>query len=131
MYLLDTNIISDLVHNPEGRTADRLSKLKFTSVVTSTIVVAEIEYGLAKKSSPKLTARTRSIIRRLNIVSFEPPADVIYGEIRAHLERKGSIIGGVDLFIAAHSLALEAILVTANEREFSKVPDLIVENWLR
>ena len=71
------------------------------------------------------------IFQTLEIVPFEAPADVTYGIIRAGLEKRGHLIGGSDLLIAAHALTLGAILVTANEREFARIDGLVCENWLR
>lgn len=67
----------------------------------------------------------------LSVRSWDAPADHVYGRIRADLQRRGQPIGSNDLLIAAHALALDCILVTDNEREFSRVPGLRVENWLR
>ncbi len=129
-YLLDTNILSDLMRNPGGRVADRIAQTE-AQVCTSIIVVAELKYGIAKTHSQRLSTQLAAILQGLNIAPFETPADVAYAEIRAHVERAGLPIGGNDLLIAAHALALDLTLVTANEREFSRIPDLRIENWLR
>ena len=71
-----------------------------------------------------------TVLTELPVLPFEPPADRVYGGIRAYLERVGMPIGPNDLFIAAHALALDLTLVTANKREFRRVPGLKVENWL-
>lgn len=65
------------------------------------------------------------------MVAFEQPADVVYADLRTELQRAGTPIGANDMLIAAHALSLGLILVTANEREFSRVSGLRVENWLR
>lgn len=129
-YLLDTNIISDLVRNPRGRVVRRLSEVGEDNVYTSLIVASELRYGAAKKGSPRLSAQLESVLRALDVLPIESPVDVVYGQLRANLERAGKIIGGNDLFIAAHAIALGDVLVTGNEREFSRIPDLVVENWL-
>jgi len=95
------------------------------------IVAAELRYGAAKKRSPLLTRRLEAVIGALQVLPFEPPADSIYGQLRAQLEHKGTPIGGNDLLIAAHAIALGYSLVTANEREFSRITTLKRENWLR
>jgi tRNA(fMet)-specific endonuclease VapC len=71
------------------------------------------------------------VLSVIEILPLTPPADRLYGDIRASLERVGTPIGGNDLLIAAHALASDCILVTDNEREFSRVEGLVVENWLR
>jgi len=130
-YLLDTNILSDLMRSPAGRVAARIAEIGEQQICTSIIVVAELRYGIARNRSRRLSAQLVVILRGLEVVPFEPPADVTYAELRAGLERRGHPIGGNDLLIAAHALALDRILVSANEREFSRIPDLRIENWLR
>ena len=130
-YLLDTNILSNLIHNPKGRVAERLAKTDQGAACTSIIVAAELRFGAVKRGSPRLSTRVKELLDTLDVVGFEVPADVVYAELRAGLERRGGPIGGNDLLIAAHALALDLTLVTANEREFSRVPDLRIENWLR
>ncbi len=130
-YLLDTNIVSDLVRNPRGRSAGRLRELGEDSVFTSVVVAAELRYGAAKKGSPRLSAQLEMVLGALKILPLEAPADVVYGGIRADLERKGQMIGGNDLLIGAHAITAGATLVTDNEREFSRIEDLVVENWLK
>ncbi len=130
-YLLDTNILSDLMRSPAGRVAARIAQLGGQQVCTSVIVVAELRYGIARNRSRRLSAQLVAILGGLDVLPFEPPADITYAELSAGLERRGSPIGGNDLLIAAHALALDLTLVSANEREFSRVPNLRVENWLR
>lgn len=129
-YLLDTNIVSDLVRNPRGRAATRLRDVGDDDVFTSVIVAAELRYGAVKKGSPRLSAQLETVLGALAILPLETPADIAYGQIRADLERRGQMIGGNDLLIAAHAVSAGATLVTDNEREFSRVRDLLVENWL-
>jgi tRNA(fMet)-specific endonuclease VapC len=130
-YLLDTMIVSDLVRNPQGRIAQRISEVGETEVCTSVIVAAELRYGAVKKQSARLTAQLQKILRALEVLPLEAPVDDVYATLRTELERIGRPIGANDLLIAAHSLALDYTLVTDNEREFSRVPSLKVENWLR
>jgi len=130
-YLLDTNIVSDLIHNPGGRAAAGVAEVGERRVCTSIIVAAELRYGVAKKGSARLDARVSSVLRALEVLPFGPPADAAYGRIRAQLERAGEMIGRNHLYIAAHALTLGLALVTDNEREFSRVAGLKWENWLR
>lgn len=130
-YLLDTNIVSDLVRHPQGRVAEHVRAVGETRVCTSIIVAAELRYGAAKKVSPRLTAQLAAVLGALDILPFETPADAVYGQIRARLEQSGEPIGGNDLLIAAQAVALDHTLVTDNEREFTRLPDLAHENWLR
>jgi tRNA(fMet)-specific endonuclease VapC len=130
-YLLDTNIVSDLVRNPQGKVADQIIKVGESKVCTSIIVAAELQYGSKKKQSQRLSSQIEAVLGALEILPFEKPADASYGSIRAQLERGGNPIGGNDLLIAAQALTLGYTVVTDNEREFSRVKDLHVENWLR
>jgi tRNA(fMet)-specific endonuclease VapC len=95
------------------------------------VVAAELRYGAAKKGSPRLSRQLEAILEVLNILPLEAPADRFYGTLRVDLERRGELIGPNNLLIAAHALALEGVLVTDNEREFARVPDLQMQNWLR
>jgi tRNA(fMet)-specific endonuclease VapC len=130
-YLLDTNVISDLIRNPQGPIAERIEKVGEEHVCTSVIVAAELRYGATKKASPRLIAQLESVLGLLEILPFETPADAIYGSIRAQLERAGNPIGGNDLLIAAQAIALGYTIVTDNENEFSRIKDLPCQNWLR
>jgi tRNA(fMet)-specific endonuclease VapC len=129
-YLLDTNILSDVVRNPDGAVARRIA-MADDRVCTSIIVAAELRYGAARKGSARLTGRVQALLEAIEILPFEPPADERYGAMRAQLESNGRPIGLHDYLIAAQALSAACILVTANEREFRRVPGLTVENWLR
>lgn len=129
-YLLDTNIISDLIRSPDGPAARRIEQLGPKDIFTSIIVAAELRYGCARKGSPKLLARVEAILGTIPVLALDRPADVEYGRVRATLEALGQPIGMNDLLIAAHAQALGLTLVTDNTREFSRIPDLNVENWL-
>jgi tRNA(fMet)-specific endonuclease VapC len=130
-YLLDTNIVSDLLRHPQGAAAAHIQRVGETQVCTSIIVASELRYGAAKKGSPRLTAQLEAILGALATLPFEAPADARYGELRARLESAGQPIGGNDLLIAAHALSLRYTLVTDNDREFGRVDGLRCENWLR
>jgi tRNA(fMet)-specific endonuclease VapC len=130
-YLLDTNIVSDLVRNPQGKVAEQILKVGETKVCTSIIVAAELRYGAEKKQSPRLSGQLEAILGALEILPLEKPADVSYGSIRVQLERVGKPIGANDLLIAAQAFALGYTVVTDNEKEFSRVKHLHFENWLR
>jgi len=130
-YLLDTNIISELVRNPQGRVAQRVREVGDAQVCTSIIVAAELRYGATKRGSRRLSAQLEKVLGALDVLPFEAPADAAYGMLRARLERFGRPIGGNDLLIAAQVLALGYAIVTDNEREFARIDDLPCENWLR
>jgi tRNA(fMet)-specific endonuclease VapC len=129
-YLLDTNIISYLIRHPDGPVTHHLESIFPQTACTSIVVSAEIYFGLNKSSSEKLKRQALQILDALDILPLKTPVDEHYGDIRAYLNRMGLPIGGNDLWIAAHVRALNLTLVTANVREFSRVPGLRVENWL-
>ena len=129
-YLLDTNILSHLIRNPSGVVLKRLESILPATACTSIIVSAEIRFGLFKGTSKKLKEQAERVLAVLDVLTLEKPVDEYYGKMRALLNRKGKPIGGNDLLIAAHALSLDMILVSANVREFSRVPGLRLENWL-
>ena len=130
-YLLDTNIVSDMMHDPQGRVAASIGRVGEQNVFTSIMVVSEIRYGIAKRGSRRLAEQFRRVFEGLHVERFDAPADEHYAAIRDATKRRGTSVGQMDLLIAAHAIALDAILVTGNEREFSYVPGLKVENWLK
>ncbi|MEQ8235053.1 MAG: type II toxin-antitoxin system VapC family toxin [Gammaproteobacteria bacterium] len=129
-YLLDTNIISDLVRRPGGPVTTRIADAGEKSICTSIIVAAELRYGAAKSGSKHLSKRVDLVLSAIEILPLEPPVDQRYAEVRHALATRGVPIGPNDLLIAAHALATDLTLVTANTREFERVPTLRVENWL-
>lgn len=130
-YLLDTNILSDLVRNPQGVVGARITKAGEDTICTSIIVAAELRYGAAKSNSGKLAERIDLILSALIILPLETPADHQYATLRHHLTRQGTPIGPNDLLIASHAIASDLTVVTDNVGEFSRVPGLKVENWLQ
>jgi len=130
-FLLDTNIVSDLVRHPQGKVVQRIHKVGEVRVCTSIIVAAELRYGAAKRGSTRLSTQLEAVLSALEVLPFESPADVLYASLRADLEAAGTPIGANDLLIAAHALALGCTIVTDNEKEFVRVRGLARENWLR
>jgi tRNA(fMet)-specific endonuclease VapC len=129
-YLLDTNILSDLVRHPQGKVAARIAAAGEEAISTSIVVAAELRFGAVKSGSKKLASRIDLILSAVEILPLEAPADRHYGDLRYHLTRQGTLIGPNDLLIAAHALSAGLTVVTANTDEFSRVPGLKVENWL-
>ncbi len=130
-YLLDTNIVSELIKNPQGVVAEKiLSSGLEIQCCTSIIVACELRYGAAQKQSPKLSFNVEQVLDSLPILPLEQSIDKVYAQIRANLETRGLPIGQYDLLIAAHALSLDLTVITANEREFTCVENLTVENWL-
>jgi tRNA(fMet)-specific endonuclease VapC len=128
--MLDTNIISELIRNPQGKAAKRIAKVGENNVFTSIIVAAELRYGCAKSGSERLLKAVEDLLGEIDVVPLDVPVDAEYGGIRAELEAAGRPIGGNDLLIAAHAYATGATIVTANTDEFKRIRGLKVENWL-
>ena len=134
VYLLDSNILSDIMRNPQGLAAVVFERKAFDPVaqmVTSIVVACEMRYGVAKNRSTPLAQRVDRALASVEVIPLGVGADNAYAVLRADLERRGQIIGQNDMLIAAHALALDAILVTDNVREFKRVKGLRIENWLR
>lgn len=128
--MLDTNIISDLIRNPQGRAAKRIAKVGEDNICTSIVVAAELRYGCAKSGSTRLLKAVEELLGEIEVLPLEVPADTEYGGIRSELETAGKPIGSNDLLIAAHACAIQATIVTANTDEFRRIRGLNVENWL-
>ena len=129
-YLLDTNVISDIIRNPFGQAAARLEQTDRKQICTSIIVACELRFGARRKGSPALTARVDQLLAAMVVLPLDEPADEHYADIRGVLERAGTPIGSHDLFIAAHARSRELTLVTHHLREFERVPGLKVQDWL-
>ena len=130
-YLLDTNMVSDLVRNPQGRVAARIAQRwrgvglhKYHRGRGTTL-------RSLQERLPRLLAQLLTVLDAPEILPFETPAEIIYGDLRARLEATGKPIDGNDRLIAAHAVSLAHTIVTDNEREFSRVDGLPFENWLR
>lgn len=131
LYMLDTNVlIAALKGQPEVR--QRLESVPLSVMRLSAIVLGELEFGAEKSvHSERNRARLAALTQRLPLVGVDHATTRRYGQVRALLERQGTPIGANDTWIAAQALAIEATLVTDNEREFSRVPGLVLEKWLR
>src|SRR5262245_57493414 len=128
--MLDTNVISDLIRNPQGRAAKQIAKVGEDNICTSIIVAAELRYGCAKSGSTRLLKAVEDLLGEISVLPFDVPADAEYGAIRSELEAGGTPIGSNDLLIAAHACAIGSTVVTANADEFKRVRGLKVGNWL-
>lgn len=128
-YLLDTNILSDLVRQPQGDIARKIREVGEESVCTSIVVSCELRFGAGKSDSKRLQFQVESVLSALEILPLDSPADQHYAYIRQYLEKEGQTIGPNDMLIAAHARSLKLTLVTANMKEFQRVPKLSVVNW--
>lgn len=131
-YLLDTDTCIFIIRKQPSAVLDRLTRIDVGEVGVSSITVAELRYGAEKSQRPEQNALALDqFLLPFIIADFDTSAAAAYGLIRAHVERRGTPIGSLDLLIAAHALSLSATIVTNNRREFQRVPGLNVEDWTR
>lgn len=131
MLLLDTNICIYLIKRKPLQVLERLRGMDISEVAISSVTLAELEFGVAKSSRPLENGNAlAAFIAPLEVLHFDEAAAACYGTVRADLERRGRPIGSLDMLIAAHAISHGCTLVTNNEREFSQVSGLRVENWL-
>lgn len=130
-YMLDTDVCIALIKNRPEPMRMRLSRLSPDEVGISSIVTAELWFGVAFSQKKKQNqAALKDFLNYVTILDWPYEACPIYGQIRTGLQKKGTLIGAMDLLIASHALLLDAILVTNNTKEFTRVPRLKIENWL-
>ncbi|WP_246041356.1 type II toxin-antitoxin system VapC family toxin [Peteryoungia ipomoeae] len=128
--MLDTNIVSDVIRNPYGAAAAKVERVGDDRISISSIVASELRFGILKRGSERLAYLVETILDRIEILPYEDKEASHFADIRLDLERGGKPIGTTDLFIAAHARSLDLTLVTANVREFARVPGLKIENWV-
>jgi tRNA(fMet)-specific endonuclease VapC len=131
-YLLDTNICIYIIKKRPASVLKKFESLSPGDVAISSITLAELYYGIMKSSNPKKNQEALDkFLIPLEILYFDYPATIEYGKIRAGLEKKGTPIGALDTLIASHAKSLNLTLVTNNEKEFERIPDLKIENWTK
>ena len=129
-WMLDTNICIDIIRERPRSLLDRFNDHSVGDIGMSVVTLAELEYGVSASSRPaKNRQALEQFVSPLEIVSFDRSATTAYGRLRATLEKKGQMIGSMDLLIAAHAVSLNVRLVTHNSREFGRVPGLHIEDW--
>jgi len=129
-YLLDTNICIYIIKKRPAGVLKKFESLSLGDVAISSITLAELYYGIMKSSNPKKNQEALDkFLIPLEILDFDYTATIEYGKIRADLEKKGTPIGPLDTLIASHVKSLNLTLVTNNEKEFARIPDLKIENW--
>ena len=129
-YLLDTNICIYLINDRPKKVLAHFKRHLLEDIGISSITASELAFGVAKSASSKNSAALEAFLLPLNVVDYDAGAAMIYGDIRAKLEKQGKTIGPLDMLIAASALSRQLILVTNNEKEFRRISKLKVENWL-
>lgn len=130
LYLLDTNILSNLFRNPNGVIEETLRQRAGEEIGTSIIVKGEIEFGLRKNPNMRGARHFQNLIEAIAVWPLDHPAETHYAHLRADLAAQGIAASANDLWIAAQALTLGAVLVS-DDRVFRHMPNLKVENWLR
>ncbi|NVM20173.1 MAG: type II toxin-antitoxin system VapC family toxin [Desulfobacterales bacterium] len=131
-YMLDTNICIYIIKKKPEQVIRRLKNARVSDIGVSSITLSELEYGAAKSSRPDQNRiALAEFLAPLEILSYDDMAAQEYGRIRAVLERQGIPIVSMYMLIAAHALSLKCTLATNNEREFSRVSSLKIENWAK
>ena len=129
-YLLDTNTCIAILTLRSEPVATRWRSLQSNQVRLSSVVKAELLFGAEKSSQrDRVLEKLRVFFARFRSMPFDDRAAEIYGEVRASLERQGKPIGPNDLLLASIALSNELTLVTHNTDEFSRVPELQLEDW--
>ena len=130
MILLDTNICIYIINAKPPAVLERFRQYRMGDIGLCSVVAAELAFGVAKSDSARNRQALEMFLAPLIILPFDTAAVWVYGDLRANLERRGTPIGSLDTMIAAHALSQQALLISNNTREFSKVPDLQLDNWV-
>ena len=130
-FLLDTNICIYIIKQKPREVLQKFNTYRVGDIGVSSITVAELEFGVQKSQFP---ARNQQALTQfllpLKIVDFDRAAAIVYGNIRAKLEKQGTPIGSLDTLIAAHAVSLDVTLITNNVKEFNRISNLQLENWV-
>lgn len=130
MYLLDTNICIYIINEQPAQVLQRLIQVGRESLVISAVTVAELAFGIAKSTRADSRAKLENFLSKFPILDWDQGAAWVYGDVRKALEAKGQRIGERDLLLACQALALGAVMVTNNTREFERIEGLKLENWI-
>lgn len=128
MYMLDTNTMSYFFRKVPS-VVERLQQLNPDLICISSVTAAELFYGVTKRNNQQLSRFLDVFLSIITILEWDTKTAEIYGKLRAEMEKEGKVMGVQDQMIAAHALANECVLVTSDDKAFSFVPNLILENW--
>ena len=129
--MLDTNICIYIIKNKPQSVKERFREFEIGELCISTITVSELMYGAYKSEHTEKNLKAiESFLLPFEIVDYDFRASMEYGKIRAYLEKKGKVIGNMDMQIAGHAFALDLVLVTNNTKEFERVEGLALDNWV-
>jgi tRNA(fMet)-specific endonuclease VapC len=131
-YLLDTNICIYIIKNQYTEIVNKIDSVGIENIAVSSITIAEMEFGIAKSSKPKLAeSKLYEFLVPFEIYDFNTSSARHYGKIRAELAKSGTPIGPMDMLIASIALANEMTIITNNVKEFERINELQIENWIK
>jgi tRNA(fMet)-specific endonuclease VapC len=131
-YMLDTNICIYIIKQKPEAVVERFLHTEISKIGISSITLSELMYGVFKSSKPEQNQMALTqFLAPLEILPYTDNAAQYYGELRIHLEKQGTPIGSLDMLIAAHALSTACTLITNNEREFNRIPNLKIQNWAK
>lgn len=131
-FMLDTNICIYIIKRKPSNVIERFIQTEISQIGISSITLSELSYGVSKSSKPEQNQLALAqFIAPLEIMPYGDEAAQYYGDLRTHLEKQGTPIGSLDMLIAAHALSIGCTLVTNNEKEFIRIPNLKIDNWVK
>ena len=131
-FMLDTNTCIYIIKRKPPDVIERFCQTEISQIGISSITLSELLYGVSKSSKPEQNQMALTqFVAPLEILPYDDEAAQYYGDLRAHLEKKGTPIGSLDMLIAAHALSIDCTLVTNNEKEFIRTPNLKIDNWAK
>lgn len=129
-FMLDTNTCIYIIKRKPPNVIERFRQTEISQIGISSITLSELLYGVSKSSKPEQNKMALTqFIAPMEIMPYDDEASQYYGDLRTHLERQGTPIGSLDMLIAAHALSLDCTLITNNEKEFIRIPNLKIDNW--
>jgi len=131
-YMLDTNICVYIIKQKPAKVIERFKHADISQIGISSITLSELQYGVSKSSKPEQNQMALSqFVAPLEILPYDDGAAQYYGDLRAGLEKRGTPIGSLDMLIAAHAISLNSVLISNNEKEFNRIPNLRIDNWVK
>jgi tRNA(fMet)-specific endonuclease VapC len=131
MYLLDTNICIYIINKKPVSAVEKIKTFSPDDIKLSSVSVGELEYGVSKSADREKNRNALlKFVSCFEILSFNDSDAEVFGIIRAYLEKKGTVIGPYDMQIAAQAVSRKLILITNNIKEFSRIPQLMLDNWV-
>jgi len=129
-YMLDTDMCSYIIRERPESVRQRFKTLAMEQLCVSVVTYAELIYGVERSSSKRVNRPViEDFVRHLDVMDWDTEAADQYGVIRAKLEAAGTLIGAMDMMIAAHAKSIKGVLVTNNQKHFTKVKGLRIDNW--